>query len=165
MVDLYQKVVASQIAAALQMFEECITKCPSAHWDDPVGRYPFWMVAYHTLCWVDMYLSVNEGSWQPESGETGLHPKGIGELHEEYPSRRFDQAELIRYLEKCRIKLRTTMAAETETSLAGPSGFIRHPFTRAELHIYNLRHLAHHTGQLTAYLRRIHVETTWVKRA
>ena len=29
------------------------------------------------------------------------------------------------------------------------------PFSRLELHLYNLRHIQHHTGQLSAYLRRV----------
>jgi len=158
-----QKIVSSQIEAALQMMQECISKCPAAQWEAPVGRYPFWLVAYHALCYVDVYLSNSNESWEPETGPTGLHPKGVEELSEEYPSRRFEQPELLRYIEECRDKLRTAMAAETDASLAGPSGFPRHTFSRAELHIYNLRHLAHHGGQLSAFLRRVGVETAWVK--
>ena len=35
--------------------------------------------------------------------------------------------------------------------------------TRAELPIYSLRHLQHHTGQLGAFLRRAKVATKWKK--
>lgn len=33
---------------------------------------------------------------------------------------------------------------------------------RGELHLYNLRHVQHHTGQLSAYLRRIGQVPRWV---
>ena len=52
--------------------------------------------------------------------------------------------------------------AETEGSLGGPSGFARRAFSRLEMHLYNLRHIQHHTGQLSAFLRRAGVDTRWV---
>jgi hypothetical protein len=48
-----------------------------------------------------------------------------------------------------------TLAAETADTFQGPSGFPYRPSTRGELHLYNLRHIQHHTGQLSAYLRRV----------
>jgi hypothetical protein len=36
--------------------------------------------------------------------------------------------------------------------LTGPSGFERRTFTRAELHIYNIRHFQDHVAQLNAHL-------------
>ena len=44
---------------------------------------------------------------------------------------------------------------ETEPTLAGPSGFSWRKCSRLELHIYNIRHVQHHTGQRSAYLRRV----------
>ena len=38
-------------------------------------------------------------------------------------------------------------------SLAAPTGFGR-GFSRAEIHVYNVRHVQHPTGQLTAHARR-----------
>jgi hypothetical protein len=58
-------------------------------------------------------------------------------------------------VEICRRKLVETLAAETPESLAAPSGFSRLSFSRGELHLYNLRHIQHHTGALSAYLRRV----------
>jgi uncharacterized damage-inducible protein DinB len=118
------------------------------------------MVADHTLCDVDCCLSRGQSAFLPRPD---LHPKGMQEYEEEYPSRRFERAELLRYVENCRAKIRTELTADDEASLAAPSGFPWLPFTRLELHLYNLRHLAHHTGQLQAFLRRAGVETGWVK--
>ena len=50
---------------------------------------------------------------------------------------------------------KASLAAETEESLQSPSGLRGRPTTRGELHIYNLRHVQHHVGQLSAFLRRV----------
>ena len=64
----------------------------------------------------------------------------------------------------CRQKAADTVAAETAETLAGPSGFEWLKFTRAETHVYNIRHIQHHTGQLGAYLRRFDeaINPKWV---
>jgi hypothetical protein len=73
--------------------------------------------------------------------------------------------ETLAYLAACRQKLLETIGSETPESLQGASGFSRLPFSRGELHLYNIRHVQHHTGQLSAYLRRIveDGERWWVK--
>jgi hypothetical protein len=151
------RVVESQFEAALRMLHRCIQRCPEEHWDGLVAKYPCWMVAYHTLCFVDVYLSRGEAGFRPRV-EEGIHPKGKAELEEEYPSRRFSRAEVLAYSEICLAKLRDTMAAETPESLEGPTGFSRLPFSRLELHLYNIRHVQHHAGALSAYLRRAGVD-------
>ena len=63
--------------------------------------------------------------------------------------------ETLAYVQICRQKLLESIAAETSESLQGPSGFAYREFTRGELYIYNLRHVQHHIGQLSAFLRRV----------
>jgi hypothetical protein len=48
-----------------------------------------------------------------------------------------------------------SIASETEDSLAGASGFFWYEITRGEMHLVNIRHIQHHTGQLSAFLRRV----------
>ena len=159
----YAACVWPQFGAALDMLEECIRACPDEHWDDLIAKYPFWHVVYHTLCFVDVYLCPTNDDWVPQTGPQGLHPLGRVELDEEYPSRRFTRAEMLRYMAMCREKLAAQMARETAEVLRGPSGFGHLPFSRAELHVYSVRHVQHHTGQLGACLRRAGVDTRWVK--
>ncbi len=165
MVSTVNQILLSQFEAALAMLRECIEKCPAEQWDEPIAKYPFWQTAYHTLCFVDCYLSASEQAFQPRTAPPDcMHPAGIKELADEYPSRRFEQSELLRYVQICLEKLRTVLTTETAAVLDGPSGFSRLPFSRAELHIYNMRHVAHHTGQLGALLRRHGVELrSWVR--
>jgi hypothetical protein len=150
MTEYVKKILTGQFEAALSMLKDCIEQCPPEHWDGVVGKYPFWQVAYHVLCFVDLYLSPNEGSFQLGK----FHPQGMKELDDEYPSRRFDKRELAEYLEFCHRKAIASIAAETGESLEGPSGHSHLQFSRGELHIYNLRHVQHHVGQLNAFLRR-----------
>ncbi|MBK9127412.1 MAG: DinB family protein [Phycisphaerales bacterium] len=165
MIEQFKQIVVGQIEAGLSMLAECIHRCPPEHWDAPVAKYPFWQVAYHTLCFVDVYLSPSDSAWQPQTTGPGggLHPRGRAELEAEYPSRRFDRSELLDYVTLCRRKLHDALAAETAESLSGASGFAYRRFSRAELHLYNLRHLQHHAGQLTALLHRIGLGTRWAQ--
>jgi hypothetical protein len=168
-------ILLPQFEAALAMFRDCLVMCPPEHWDTRIAHYTFSQVAYHTLCFVDVYLSPGEAAFEfrttnspqhaPPPRHLPLHPRGRSELEDEFPSRRFEQDELLAYLQICRDKLHTSMAAETEATLAGPSGFPRLKFSRAELHLYNLRHIQHHTGALSACLRRVSnntIDPRWV---
>ncbi len=139
----------------------------------PIAKYPLWQVAYHTLCFVDCYLSPSNDDFQKLVAERAAasppafnpQPKGMAELEDEYPSRLFTREELLAYTALCREKIDAVMASESAAILEGPSGFSWLPFSRAELHLYNLRHIQHHTGQLSAALRRIGVgvETRWIR--
>lgn len=166
----FNTLIRSQFLAALAMLNQCILNCPPDCWDDNAGadrriaKYPCWLVVYHTLCFVDCYLSPTNEAWQPTPR---FHPRGKQELEDEYPSRSFTREEMLDYMAVCKSKLETVLGdgpgAETPASLESPSGFSWLPMTRAELHLYNLRHVQHHTGQLTAFLRRMGAEARWVK--
>jgi hypothetical protein len=154
MIDV-RTIFTGQYEASLAMLDECIRRCPEQHWDGRVAKFTFWQIAYHTLGFTDLYLSPTEAAFQPRD----LHPRGLREIYDDVPSRRFDQGELIGYAAICRDKAVETLATETPESLRGGSGFSWLPISRGELHIYNIRHIQHHAGQLGAYLRR--VEPAW----
>ncbi|HKX17931.1 MAG TPA: DinB family protein [bacterium] len=155
MIEYVRTVFASQFEASLAMLDHCVRQCPEPHWDGRVAKYPFWEIAYHTLCFVDLYLSSGEAEFQPRD----IHPGALRDIFEETPTRRFEQRELTEYAAICRRQAIGVIAAETPESLRRPSGFSWLPMTRGELHIYNIRHIQHHSGQLSAYLRR--VEPAW----
>src|SRR4029079_10651814 len=126
-----------------------------------IANYPFWQVAYHTLSYTDLYLTHDEQSFQPRS----FHPpQSVGEPFDDEPVRPsgFNKAEIAESLSICRQKATEAISAETSESLERPCGFRHRSFSRGELHVYNLRHLQHHTGQLSASLRRIGVDTRWI---
>jgi hypothetical protein len=58
------------------------------------------------------------------------------------------------------------VARETAEVLSGPSGFHWRKCTRAELHVYNIRHIQHHAAQLILRLRNdAGVDVPWVSHA
>jgi hypothetical protein len=161
MTDYFQSILTGQFEAALCMLHDSIRKCPPAHWEDKIANDPFRQVAYHILFWVDLYLSPGETAFQLRD----LHQRGGDDRLDNSVSYGLSKEETLAYLAVCRQKMLQTLAGETAQSLQGPSGFSWLPFSRGEVHLYNLRHVQHHTGQLSAFLRRIVTdgERWWVK--
>ncbi len=158
MIEFVKQGITAQFEATLWMLRDCIEKCPDEHWEGSIAKYAFWNVAYHALCFGDLYLSSHESQWTPRA----IHPKGIEELREEYPSRRFERAELLEYTDFCRAKAIDRVGAETAQTFAGASGFYWYKVNRLEMHFINIRHIQHHTGQLSAFLRRHGYEPRWL---
>jgi uncharacterized damage-inducible protein DinB len=156
----YKRTLTSQCDAALAMLEECVRACPASRWKGRIGKYAFWHVAYHTLYCTDLYAARREAEWKPHPR---FHPGGRSDLEDEYPSRVITRPEMLAYIARCRRLLRASIRRETARTLRGPAGFGWLAFPRAELHLYSLRHIQHHTGQLAAFLRRAGVPTRWCK--
>jgi hypothetical protein len=161
MLEFVKSILTRQFEAALCMMNDCVQKCPPEHWDGKIANDTFRQVAYHTLFFVDLYLSPNEEAFQLRD----LHHRGGDERISTAPSTGLATEETLSYLAICRQKALGTLASETPESLQGASGFQRLPFSRGELHLYNIRHVQHHTGQLSAFLRRIveDGQAWWVK--
>jgi hypothetical protein len=161
MIEYVKTILTGQFEASLCMLKECVQKCPHEHWEGKIANDTFRQVAYHTLFFVDLYLSPNEEAFKLRD----LHHRGGDERSSSYPSTGLTKDETLSYVAICRQKALETLACETAESLQRASGFQRLPFSRGELHLYNLRHVQHHTGQLSAYLRRIveDGERWWVK--
>jgi uncharacterized damage-inducible protein DinB len=149
MAEHLNQILVNQFEAALRMLKGCIEACPADHWEAKIANDTFRQIAYHTLFFVDLYLSPTEESFQLRE----LNQRGGDERGEEL-SAGLSKVETLEYLRLCRQKMLETLAVETADSLAGPSGFSYKKFTRAELYVYNIRHVQHHTGALSAHLRR-----------
>jgi hypothetical protein len=150
MLELYKQLVVSQFEAALAMLNQCIAACPPEHWEGKIANDAFRYVAYHTLFFADLYLSTSENAFQ----QTDFHRRG-GDERGEAASPGLSKEETLAHVPVVRQKLLDTLAAETAESLAGPSGISWRKTSRAELHLYNLRHVQHHVGAMYAYLRRV----------
>lgn len=153
-----QPVLAAQYGAALAMLRAAVTHADHVTWRAFVGQFPFWHVSYHTLFFTDLYLSRDEASFRPQPfhredynrlGPVPWAPPSSVVVDEPYA-----QDLMAAYVDTCVAKARREVEAETEATLAGPSGFHWLQFTRLEAHLYNLRQVQHHTGQLAAALRR-----------
>jgi hypothetical protein len=161
MIEYINTILGGQFEASLCMLNECIQKCPQEHWGGKIANDTFRQIAYHTLFFVDLYLSPGEVAFHLRD----CHHRGGDERTSTDPSIGLSKDETLAYMALCRQKAVETITSETQESLQSESGFSWLPFSRGELHLYNLRHVQHHTGQLSAYLRRIVVdgERWWVK--
>lgn len=65
----------------------------------------------------------------------------------------YSKAFVKEYLRHCRVKSAEVIAAETAGSLNRRPGFDWLTFSRAEVHVYNIRHIHHHAAQLSLRLR------------
>jgi hypothetical protein len=161
MIEFVKTILTGQFEEALCMLSDCVRKCPPEHWEGRIANDTFRQVAYHTLFFVDLYFSPGEAAFQLRD----CHHRGGDERSSTGPSTGLTKDETLAYLALCREKALETLASETPEYLEGPSGFSWLPFSRGELHLYNLRHVQHHTGQLSAFLRRVvkDGERWWVK--
>jgi hypothetical protein len=161
MIEYVKTILTDQFEASLCMLNQCIRRCPQEHWDGKIANDTFRQVAYHTLFFVDLYLSPGEGAFRLRD----CHHRGGDERSSAAPSTGLTKDETLSYLAICRQQALVTLASETPESLQRESGFSHLAFSRGELHLYTIRHMQHHTGQLSAYLRRIVAdgERWWVK--
>lgn len=141
--------MASQFGAALIMLGDALWK-GHAHglWTAPSPTGPFWQVGYHALFYTDLYLCLSEQEFRPPAcHRDGMHVLGQAPAGSEPPGPGDLQDWAGRLREETASRLRAS-------GFEGPSGF---PwitgFAKEQLHVYNLRHLQHHTGQLAERIR------------
>jgi hypothetical protein len=148
------KILIGQYEAVLAMMKLRIEACPSEYWEGKISEATFRQDAYHALFWFYYYLSSHEDQFVM----TDLHTKG-GDERRPVISQGLSKDDTLEFVELCRKWIYESLPQETEESLEGNSGFPsifkKYPLTRAELHIYNIRHLQHHMAQESMYLRKI----------
>ena len=139
-----------QFGAAIDMLENAMRACPDGLWSDRSQRPEFWYVAYHTLFFLDLYLSERVEGFAPPAPFTldELDPAGV------LPERPYTKVELLAYLEHGRVKCRATIEALGDEKAREISGFERLDVTVGELLLDNMRHVQHHTAQLNLILRQ-----------
>jgi hypothetical protein len=161
MVDFWRSAIRQQFHAAIDMLANAIKGCPDSVWLDR-GSRPFWYIAFHTLFFLDLYLSEkDEPQFRPPA------PFGLSELEEEVvvPEPAYGNDELLGYLEHCRRRLDTVMAGMTETWAANPCPIPYRDMSNGELLLYNMRHVQHHAAQLNLLLRqRTNSAPDWVSK-
>jgi hypothetical protein len=155
MQNLMNTVLLGQYEAALSMLRDAIASCPAEHWETKVANDPARFVAFHTLYWTDIYLTRRESEF--ESHEFVMEGRGLP-FGQPFPEGKLppglSQVRSLEYADFCIKKAREALRRESESDLAGESGFWQ-KISRAEMHIYNIRHIQHHTGALSAHIRRL----------
>lgn len=157
----FKTTVWSQFGAAIDMLENAVRACPESLWGDRRRQPEFWYVTYHTLFFLDYYLSDSAAGFAPPAPFTlaELDPTGV------LPERVYTKGELQAYLEYGRQKLHRLLATATESTLASRCGFERPDLTVAELLLYTMRHVQHHAAQLNLLLRQaVDAAPRWVAK-
>jgi hypothetical protein len=143
----------------MDMLESAMRACPDDVWcdrnkppewpaNDVVG---FWYLAYHTLFYVDFYLSDSIEEFGPPApfNRDELDPAGL------LPAEPYSKEELMRYLDHGRGKCDAFFEALTEVK-ARQLSVIRpeQNLTVAERLLGTMRHVQHHAAQLNLILRQ-----------
>ena len=155
--------VWQQYGAAIDMLEDAIGLCPAHLWTtvlwadpDDVRYGQFWFVAYHTLFWLDLFLTGSEERFVPPS------PFIRGAL----PEQPYTKEQIRAYLVQCRSRCQSTIEALTEEQAQQRCVFAWMEPSFLELQLYSMRHVQEHAAQLSLVLGQQNVTGfDWVARA
>lgn len=158
---VWKSLIWQQFGAAIDMLENAMIDCPEDLWGDRSQRPEFWYVAFHTLFFLDLYLSDSDKEFAPPAPFTldELDPAGL------LPERVYTKRELQSYLDHGRGKCRSTIEALTDEKARRRCGFDWLDISVAEALLYNMRHVQHHAGQLNLILRqKTNSAPRWVRK-
>ena len=166
----WRTIIWQQFGAAIDMLDNALRACPDPLWRDRLWNNPseqpessqFWYIAYHTLFWLDFYLSGSVEGFAPPAPFTldELDPAGL------LPERPYTRDELQAYLDQGRKKCQATLEALTDEKARQRCGFAWGEVSFAELLLYNMRHVQEHAAQLNLILgQRLGSAPGWVTQA
>ena len=174
---LWRIALWQQFGATIDMLENALLACPSTHWNgrlwseqrdhpQPEESAAFWYITYHTLFWLDLYLTGSLEGFAPPTPFTldELEPARV------LPERPYTKDELHTYLVHLRKKCQTTIAGLSDEKAHQQVAFPwieGKPMSFLELLLYNMRHVQEHAAQLNLFLGQNASEgaSDWVPRA
>jgi hypothetical protein len=166
---MWKQILWRQFGAAIDMLENALRACPEELWgacllSEHTGRpelSEFWYVGYHTLFWLDLYLSGPVEGFAPPAPFTldELDPAGL------VPERRYTVDELLAYLDHGRRKCRTSIDSLTDEKARRLCKVAWGEVRYAELLLDNMRHVQEHAAQLNLYLgQSLGRDSGWVSQ-
>lgn len=156
-----QSALWQQFSASIDMLENAIITCPDELWETKVGTFSFWYMSFHTVFWLDYYLSEEPMTFHPRNPFTLSEFNPSGEL----PDHVYSKQEVLSYLAHGREKCR--MSIQAVTGEKGERRFVDKwkDYSLTEILLYNMRHVHHHAAQLALALREQTGKTSgWVSR-
>ena len=143
----------AQYRCALKMLTETIEKCPDKLWEDDSYINVYWRIVYHALFYTAFYVSENDEKfipWQKHQFNSNFLGSETFDKRPIVIETSYSKADLLAYADEINNSLERLVTKPENI----PSGFFWLPMTKMELHLYNLRHLQHHTGQLVERLHQ-----------
>jgi hypothetical protein len=147
------------LAPAIDTLGDALRACPDELWtarlwedqDDQWVAPPvfstFWYLGYHTLFWLDLYLTGAEEGFAPPA------PFDLVEMEAgEVLPRTYTRDELLGYLAVCRRRCQATLVALSTEQAYRLCRFPWGELAYAELQLYSLRHVQEHAAQLHLFL-------------
>lgn len=164
-------------AAAIEMLRSVIAKCPDEVW---YSEKKFYYISYHTVIFLDYYLSNPVKEFQPylpyTLGDADHLPAGA--VDDVLPNAHYSKNELQYYVDRTREKCKELVCLsptekfnskwieEDEIEMHGLCPSLVTNYTLLEILFYNLRHVQHHVGQLNLLLRqKAGVAADWISLA
>ena len=146
-----------QYRAGLAMLRDAVERCPDDAWSDRAPTNAFWQVAYHVLYFTHLYLQPDLEAFRPWPGHQGdvQHEDGIaGPADPQSPlpllPLPYGKAQVLAYADHVDALVDGVDALDLH---ADSSGFSWYAMGKLEHQLVNLRHLAHHVGQLADRVR------------
>lgn len=166
----WRTIIWHQFGAAIDMLDNALRACPDQLWRDRLWNNPserpeysqFWYIAYHTLFWLDLYLSGAVEGFAPPAPFTldEMDPAGL------LPERPYTRDELQAYLDYGRKKCQATIEALTDEKAQQRCRFAWGEASFAELLLYTMRHVQEHAAQLNLFLgQKVGSAPGWVAKA
>lgn len=152
-----------QFGAALDTLDDAINFCPDSLWtavlwhDEEDARYGhFWWIPYHTLSWLDLFLTGTMEGFKPPA------PFIRGVL----PEQPYAKADIQAYLKYCRQKSKAIIEALTDEQAYRVCKFAWMEPTYLELQLYSMRHIQEHAAQLHLFLGQHGIASSdWIAKA
>ena len=168
MIEQVKESLWTQFGASIDMLKNAITQWPEENWET---NKRFFYMAYHTLVFLDYYLTIPYKSFASPLPFTFTEPADIpaDAIDDVIPNKIYTKTELLNYLQASREKCRILIAGLTEEKLNErwiedfEDGM---DYAVLEILLYNMRHVQHHAAQLNLLLRqRTNNAPGWIARA
>lgn len=157
-----KNLIWNQFGAAIDTLGKAIDHCPEEHWEDDTEYHQIWYMAFHTIFWLDYYLTLPPKEFTPPVPFTmsEMDPAGI------IPDPAYRKEQLKTYLAYCRKKTHSLIMNLTEEQGSHLCKTSRAEIPFEEMLLYVMRHTQHHAAQINLLLRqKIDSAPGWTFRA
>ncbi|MFT3679904.1 MAG: hypothetical protein QM791_06505 [Ferruginibacter sp.] len=160
--------------AAIDMFSNAVEMCTDELWEK---EKKFFYMSYHTVIFLDYYLSIPARSFKPLLPYALIDPAGLpaDAVDDVIPDRFYSREEILNYIAATSAKCKKLILAatsdqlnkrwieDTEVDIHGLCPPLVVNYSMLEILFYNFRHVQHHVAQLNYILRqKINKAPDWV---